>query len=105
MHFGFALELSDIDLRNIILLDPHLNWLDTDIPSKYFVYLLNILKTFRQDFFKACLQDFFKMSSECLARCFQDVFNPTMIRGGGGEVVVYIPRTKNVEALRLNDFS
>ena len=39
-------------------------------------------------------------------------FNPTM-PGGGGEglvsprltFVVYIPRTKNVEALRLNDFS
>ena len=35
MHFGFALELSDIDLWNIDLLDIHLDLLDTDIPSKY----------------------------------------------------------------------
>ena len=31
MHFGFALELSDMDLWNIDLLD---TYLDTDIPSK-----------------------------------------------------------------------
>ena len=35
MHFGFTLELSDIDLQNIGLLDIHLDLLDTDIPSKY----------------------------------------------------------------------
>ena len=28
MHFGFALELSDIDLQNIDLLDTHLDLLD-----------------------------------------------------------------------------
>ena len=37
MHFGFALELSGIDLWNIDLLDTHLDLLDTDIPNKYFV--------------------------------------------------------------------
>ena len=40
MHFGFALDLSDIDLLNIDLLDQrytHLDLLDTDIPSKHFV--------------------------------------------------------------------
>ena len=30
MHFGFALELPDIDLWNIDLLDIHLDFLDTD---------------------------------------------------------------------------
>ena len=36
MHFGFALELSNVDyLLNIDLLDTHLDLLDTDIPSKY----------------------------------------------------------------------
>ena len=45
MHFGFALELSNIDLFNIDLLDTNLDLLDTDIPSKYFVYLQNALKT------------------------------------------------------------
>ena len=39
MHFGFALELSDIDLSNIDLLDTHLDLLDEDIPSKYFLCL------------------------------------------------------------------
>ena len=37
MHFGFALELSDIDLWNIDLLDTHLDLLDTDITSKFLV--------------------------------------------------------------------
>ena len=34
MHFGFALELPNVDLLNIDLLDKHLDLLDTDIPSK-----------------------------------------------------------------------
>ena len=40
IHFRFALELSDIDLRNIDLLDTHFHLLSpdkyTDIPSNYF---------------------------------------------------------------------
>ena len=38
MHLGFALDLSDIDL-----LDTHLDLLDTDIPSKHFVCLQDVL--------------------------------------------------------------
>ena len=52
MHFGFALDLSDIDLLNIDLLDQrytHLDLLDTDIPNKYFVCLQDVLKTCLQD--------------------------------------------------------
>ena len=45
MHFEFAVELSDIDLWNIYLLLTHLDLLDTDIPSSYFVCLHNVLKT------------------------------------------------------------
>ena len=45
MHFGFALELSHVDLLNIDLLDTHLDFLDTDIPSKYFVCLHSVFKT------------------------------------------------------------
>ena len=41
MHFGFALELSYIDLWNIDLLDTHLGFLYTDTPRKYFVCLHN----------------------------------------------------------------
>ena len=52
MHFGFALDLPHIDLWNIDLLDTHLNFLDTNIPSKHFF----------------CLQDVFKMSSRRLGR-------------------------------------
>ena len=66
MHFGFALELSDIDLWNIDLLDTHLDLLDADIPSKYFVSLHNVFKTCLQDIFKTCLYDDFKT-------CLQDV--------------------------------
>ena len=42
MHFGFALDSSDIDLFNIDLLDTHLDLLDTDIPSKHFVCLQDV---------------------------------------------------------------
>ena len=44
MHFGFALDSSDIDLWNIDLLDANLDLLDIDIPSKHFVCLQNVLK-------------------------------------------------------------
>ena len=34
MHFGFAIDLPDIDLCNIELLDTHLDLLDINIPRK-----------------------------------------------------------------------
>ena len=94
MHFGFALELSDIGLWNLDLLDTHL---DTDIPSKYFVSLNSVFKTFSRYVFKTSWRQVFKtssrhvfktssrrlqrnsfssskMSSRRLARCLQDVF-------------------------------
>ena len=42
MHFGFTLDLPDIDLWNIDLLDTHLDLLATDIPSKHFVCLQDV---------------------------------------------------------------
>ena len=42
MHFGFALDLSDVDID---LLDPHLDLLETDILSKDFVCLQDVLET------------------------------------------------------------
>ena len=33
MHFGFALDSSDIDLWSIDLLDTHFDSLDADIPQ------------------------------------------------------------------------
>ena len=94
MHFGFALELSDIGLWNLDLLDTHL---DTDIPSKYFVSLHSVFKTFSRYVFKTSGRQVFKtssrhvfktssrrlqrnsfssskMSSRRLARCLQEVF-------------------------------
>ena len=59
MYFEFALELSDIDLWNIDLLDVHLDLLDTNIPSKYFVSVHNVFMSSRR------LQD---MSSRRLQR-------------------------------------
>ena len=39
MHFGFPLGLSDVDLRNIDVLDTDLDLLDTYIQSKHVVCL------------------------------------------------------------------
>ena len=56
MRFGFALELSDIDLWNTDLLDTHLDLLSRDkytgIPSKYFVCLHKIFKRSSRHVFK-----------------------------------------------------
>ena len=68
MRFGFALDLSNTDLWNIYLLDAHLHLLDTDIPSKYFVYLHNVFKMSSR-----CLQDMF-------SRRLEDVFSVTIFR-------------------------
>ena len=101
MHFGFALDLSDIDLWNIDFLDTHLDLLDTDITSKNFVCLRDVLKTssryvFKtssrrlqnvledvkllrwrrvEDVFKTCLQDVFKTClQDVFKTCLQDIF-------------------------------
>ena len=74
MHFGFAREMSNIELWNIDLLD-------TDIPSKYFFCLQNAFKTCLQDMSSRHLQD---MSSRRLrdmsSRDFEDVFSATILR-------------------------
>ena len=67
MYFGFALELSDIDLWNTDLLDTHLDLLSpdkyTDIPSKYFVCLHKIFKTSSRHVLKTSSRHVFKTSS------------------------------------------
>ena len=70
MHFGFALEFSNVDLLNIDLLDTHLDLLDTDIPSKYFSCLHNIFKMSSRHAFKTSSRHLQDMSS----RRLQDVF-------------------------------
>ena len=56
MHFGLDLDLSDIDLLNIVLLDTHLDLLDTNTPSKHFVFLQDVLKASSRHLWR-CLQD------------------------------------------------
>ena len=63
MHFGFALELLNVDFLNIDLLDTHLDLLDTDIPSKYFACLHNVFKTSSRHVFKTSSRHVFKTSS------------------------------------------
>ena len=68
MHFGFALDLSDIDLLNIDLLDQrytHLDLLDTDIPSKHFVCFQDVLRTSSRHVFKT--------SSDMSSKRYQDM--------------------------------
>ena len=88
MHFGFALDPSDIDLLIIDLLDTYLDLLNTDIPNKQFVCFQNVLKT-PQDMSSRRLQD---MSSRRLqekpsrrlqdisSRRLEDVFSVTVFR-------------------------
>ena len=77
MYFGFALELSDIDLWNIDLLDTHLDLLGTDIPSIFFVSIVSSRRL--QDMSSRHLQDIsssrhvFKMLQDMTSRCLQDV--------------------------------
>ena len=77
MHFGFALDSSDIDLSNIDLSDQrytHLDLLDTDIPSKHFVCLQDVFKTSLRHIFKTCHQDVFKICPQDVFKtCLQDV--------------------------------
>ena len=93
MHFGFALELSDIDLWNTDLLDTDLDLLSpdkyTDIPSKYFACLHKTFKTSSRHVFKAssrhvfetCLQDVFKTClQDVFKTCLQDVFKTSSRR-------------------------
>ena len=44
MHFGYALNWSDIDLWDKDLFDTDLDLLDTDISSIQFVCLLEVFK-------------------------------------------------------------
>ena len=93
MHFEFALDLSDIDLWNIDLLDAHLDLLDTDIPSKHFVCLQDILKIIQdissrhlqnmpsrrlQDMSSKRLEEVFSVTIFCLPRRLEDVFKMSL---------------------------
>ena len=85
MHFGFALELSDIDLCNTDLLDTHLGLLNPEISMQMspVSILFVLIKSLRglQDMSSRHLQD---MSSRCLqdmsSRRLQDVFSVTIFR-------------------------
>ena len=124
MHFGFALDLSDIDLLNIELLDQwytHLDLLDTDMASKHFVCFQDVLKTSARHVFKTSLRHVFKTSwrrlqrnnfsssktfSRRLARCLQDVFKTSSRRLGRRKNVTlktYWRRFQDMSWRRLED--
>ena len=88
MHFGLALELSDIDLWNIDLLGTHLDLLDTDIPSKYFVSLHSVFKTSSRYVFKTSWRHVFKTPSVQQFFVFQDVFKTSSRRLGRRKIVM-----------------
>ena len=87
--------MSDIDLWNIDLLDTHLDLLDTDIPSKYFLSFHSAFKTSSRHVFNTSSRYVFKTSSRRLqrnnvsssktssrrlARCLQYVFKTSSRR-------------------------
>ena len=77
MHFGFALELSDIDLWNTDLLDTHLGLLNPEISiqiSPVSILFVSI-KSLRglQDMSSRHLQDVFSVTIFRLPRRLQDV--------------------------------
>ena len=92
MHFGFDLELSDIDLWNTDLVDTHLDLLSrdkyTDIPHKYFGCLHKIFKRSSRHVFKTSSRHIFKTSSRHIFKTssarqffvFQDVLQKVFAR-------------------------
>ena len=68
MRFGLALELSNVDL-----LDTHLDLLDTDIPSKYFVSLHSVFKTCLQDVLEDVKLLRWRRVEDVLKTCLEDV--------------------------------
>ena len=68
MHFGFPLDLSDINLGDLYLLDTYFS-------SKHSVCLQDVFKSCFQDVFKTYSQDVFNTYlQDVFKTCFQDVF-------------------------------
>ena len=87
MHFGFALELSDIDLWNIDFLDTHLDLLDTNIPSKYFLFLhedvlsVTLLHLQRNIPWKTSSRRLGRLKIFTLVTCWTRIQDPQMFGG------------------------
>ena len=79
MHFGFALELPDIDLWNTDLLDTHLGLLNPEISMQIspVSILLVSIKSLRglQDMSLRRLQDVFSVTIFRLSRRLQDIID------------------------------
>ena len=83
MYFGFALDLSDIDLLNIDLVDQryvHLDLLDTYIPNRHFFVFKTSSRLLQRNNFSSSKksswrpQDVFETSCEMSSRRLQDIF-------------------------------
>ena len=72
MRFGFDLVSSDANLGNMDLLDTHLDFLGTNIPSKAFV---------PQQYIKTCIQRVLRTSSSS-QNILRDVFKTSSRRVG-----------------------
>ena len=108
MHFGFALDLSDLVLWNIDLLDPHLDLLETDILSKDFVCLQDVLETSQnmssrrlQHMYWRCLQHnnfpSYKKSWRTLKDVLRDAFNTSSRRLGRRKIAARKTCRRRVE--------
>ena len=120
MHFGCALDLSDIDLSNMDLLHQRYTHLDLFVSKTSSRHVFktssrHVFKTFLQDVFKTCLQDVicvtifrlprrlqgvFKTFSEMSSRRFQDVFTTSWRRLGRRKIVAL-----KTCCIRLQDMS
>ena len=129
MHFGFALDLSDIDLLNVDLLDQRYTHLDLfvsktswrrlqDMSSRRLQDMssrrLQDMSSRRlQDVFSVTifrlprrLQDVFKTSSRRFAKCLQDVFKTSSRRLGRRKIVMlktYWRHLQDMSWRRLRD--
>ena len=80
MHFGVALGLSDTDLWNRDLLDTHLDFLDTDIPSKcFFVSIMSSIRL--PDMSSRRLEDAFSVTIFGIWKRLQDVLEDVILLG------------------------
>ena len=73
MHFGFALDLSDIDLLNVDLLDQRYTHLDLFVSKTSWRRLQDMSSRRLQDMSSRRLQDVFSVTIFRLPRRLQDV--------------------------------
>ena len=87
MHFGFALDLSDIDLLNVDLWDQRYTHLDFFVSKTSWRRLEDMSSRHLQDMSWRRLEDVFSLTIFRLRRCLQDVFKTSSRRLGRRKIV------------------